>query len=267
MTRPLPARSPVRSVSPLTASPLTKPIEKHSERSWLERSAGELLRAGQTMLRTRATATATPLEEVAMPRTVPGSRTLATPLRVVVCVDESGSTSTSDPDRATHRAVLHVCDWLRDQSQDPRDRVGVVRFAERAATIRPVRAMRARTVIGAWLCHDPRIGGGTQLTPALEATSALLGRGRGERRVALLLTDGQTSESAETLREQFGRLCETADAVYLLALDADHGWATTGHLYGSLGLTAITPINDRNRGQVAAIIATQLAHEAGLETR
>ena len=272
MTGRSPARRQARAVGALrgrralTAQPKTPFATATRKPSWMARKTTSLLTAGRERLLVRNAAIVAFENVVVMPVTVPGSRSLAIPLRVVGCVDESGSTSTSDPGREAHRAVLHACDWLRDHSQNERDQIGLVRFADRATKIRPVQAARARSVLETALRHDPNIGGGTQLIPALDATTALLGHRRSVRRVALILTDGQTNEPAEQLRERFDHLRANADAVYLLALDADHGWATTEQLYASFGLTEIIPVTQHNQGELAAIIAALLAHEAGLAT-
>src|SRR5205807_1609810 len=82
-----------------------------------------------------------------LPNPLPGSRTLPVPLRVVLGLDESGSTTSSDPNRESHGATLIICDWLASHSQDARDEIGVVRFADRADTIAPAAAARAAAEI------------------------------------------------------------------------------------------------------------------------
>jgi hypothetical protein len=189
-------------------------------------------------------------------------------MRVCVCVDESGSTSSTDPGRESHRATLLVCDWLDEYSQNADDRIGLVRFAERADSIAPVRAGRARATIEHALSQSgDDLGGGTLLAPAIAELCRLLGSGRREYRLALLVTDGQVAEGDEELRRLFGQLRASLDAVYLIALDADGVWNNHTHTrYQSLGLSGVIPLEKAGGGQLAAAIASVLVHEAGLAT-
>ena len=199
-----------------------------------------------------------------MPVPVAGSRTLPLPLRIMVCLDESGSTTSTDPSKEGHRAALLVCDWLNEHSQDARDRIGLVRFADRADPIAPTQADKAHAVLAQHLAKQRNIGGGTRLAPAIDALCELLKGRRGERRLALLITDGQVSESQEELRRLFGQLRAVADAVYLIALDADRSWQHTRTRYEPLGLTSLIPLQHAGGDHLAAVIARLLAHEAGL---
>ncbi len=203
-------------------------------------------------------------EDVRLPATIAGSRTLPVPLRAVVVIDESGSTASSDPQRDSHRATLLVCEWLAEHSQDEDDEIGVVRFAERASAIRPQPAPYAETTLPRALARPANIGGGTILTPAIDKACHLLRRGGQQRQIVFLVTDGAVSEGEEELRALFRRLRSRADAVYLLALDQDGGWKLTQSRYRSLGLTGQFPITQRGAGQLAMTLAEILADEAGL---
>jgi Mg-chelatase subunit ChlD len=203
-------------------------------------------------------------DEVRLPTTIAGSRTLPVPLRAVVVIDESGSTASSDPRRDSHRATLLVSEWLAAHSQDERDEIGVVRFAQRAESIRPQPAVHAETGLRRALAQPANIGGGTVLTPAIDKTCHLLRRGGEHRQLAFLVTDGAVSESRDDLRVLFRKLRSRADAVYLLALDHDGSWTLTQQRYQSLGLTGQFPITQRGAGQLATILAEILADEAGL---
>jgi hypothetical protein len=199
-----------------------------------------------------------------LPATIAGSRILPVPLRAVVVLDESGSTASSDPQRDSQRATLLVCAWLAEHSQDARDEIGVVRFAERASAIRPRPAAPAGATLRRALTRPANIGGGTILSPAIDKACRLLRRGGELRQVVLLVTDGAVSEGPQELRGLFRRLRSRADAVYLLALDHDGGWKRTQTRYQSLGLTGQFPITQRGAGQLAMTLAEILADEAGL---
>lgn len=204
--------------------------------------------------------------EPELPITVPGSRTLTMLLRICVCVDESGSVSSTDPGGEARRATLLACDWLDEYSENPRDRIGLVRFAERADSINPVRAGSARAAIERALARGGQdLGGGTQLAPAVEEIRRMLGGHLREYRLALLVTDGQVAEPDDELRRLFGRLRASLDSVYLIALDADGSWSSQTHArYDSLGLSGVIPLKKAGGAELAAAIATVLVHEAGL---
>ena len=78
------------------------------------------------------------LVEPRMPVPIAGSRTLTVPLRIGVALTESGSLSTTDPNRQSHQAVLALCDWLADYSG------GGARPDRRRALRRPRRGDRPR---------------------------------------------------------------------------------------------------------------------------
>ena len=203
----------------------------------------------------------------AMPVVVEGSRTLTVPLRVMLVADVSGSTSTSDPDRASCKAVRAAVEWMAANSGDERDRVGLVRFAVNADSLAPVRVGQAAGAIDAALAlSTDRLGGGTTLTPAVDELCSHLARRQG-RTVVVLITDGQVSEPDVELRALVGRVRSNADAVYLLALDHDHQWGRLTHRrYDALGLDAIYAIGTLGAAHIASTITRVLVHEAGLLT-
>ena len=205
---------------------------------------------------------------VRLPAALPRSRTLQQPLRVAIASDVSGSTATSDPAGARNRATLLVCDWLADQSQNRSDQVGLVRFADRADVLLPVRASRARRLIGAALESPRDVGGGTRLEPAITGLCAMLQHAGRRRRLALVITDGEVAEPELEIERLFQRLHGRADAVYLIALDFDGAWTrTTRHRYQTAGLADQVIINDGSVGQLAHAIVSILIDEAGLATR
>ena len=202
-----------------------------------------------------------------LPVVVEGSRTLTVPLRVMLVADVSGSTSTSDPDRASYKAVRAAVEWMAANSGDERDRVGLVRFAVNADSLAPVRVGQAAAAIDAALAASTdRLGGGTTLMPAVDELCSHLARRQG-RTVVVLITDGQVSEPDVELRALVGRVRSNADAVYLLALDHDHQWGRLTHRrYDALGLDAIYAIGTLGAAHIASTITRVLVHEAGLLT-
>ena len=194
-----------------------------------------------------------------------GSRTLATPIRLIVVLDESGSTSTTDPGKSSHQALLELCDWLTVYSGEPRDRIGAVRFADRAATIDPVRAAGSHDALLQQLAAPAEVGGGTQLTPAIEALTTLLRRRANDRRIAVLITDGQVAETDDQLRSLFNSVRAVSDAIYLVALDHDGTWTRSTHRrYTLLPLTGITVLGTPSRAHLAHAVTQLLMHETGL---
>jgi len=202
-----------------------------------------------------------------MPVPTRGSRTLTRPIRLVVALDESGSTACSDPSRQSHEALLELCEWIATHSGDSRDRIGLVRFADRADSVPPVVAAKARTVLEQQLLAPADVGGGTRLTPAVDALCGELRRGVA-RGVAVVITDGQVAESDGELREMFARLRAAGDAVYVVGLDHDGAWSRgTYARYSGLGLSGTVAIGALTRAQLAHALATLLMAETGLRPR
>jgi hypothetical protein len=199
-----------------------------------------------------------------MPVVVPGRRMLTAPLRVMIVLDVSGSTGGTDPSKQSHQAALAVCDWACGFSGNSADRIGLIRFADRADTIPATLATDAREVFEEAFAKGASVGGGTSLAPAIDELCSHFAGCR-DRRVAILVTDGQVSENPATLAQLFARLNASADAVYLLALDHDGAW--TGHThsrYRNIPLTATTTIGRLSRAHLAHSIASILVAEAGL---
>jgi len=204
--------------------------------------------------------------EPKLPIPVAGSRTLPIPLHVSIVMDESGSTSSTDPTRESHRAASLVCEWLATNSQNPEDQVGLVRFADRADAFAPVIAGNARQALERALDDGESLGGGTRLTPAIAELRSLLAHRQPGRDVVLLITDGQVAEPDNELHTVIGQLRAEADAVYLLALDDDGAWSKRTHRrYDDLGLNGTIPVSKVTTGRLAYAIATLLMREAGLK--
>ena len=205
--------------------------------------------------------------EPRMPVPVRGSRKLDRPFWLVVGKDVSGSTASSDPNGQSDEALLELCDWMRLHSGDPRDRIGLVRFADRADTVPAIPVGKAREALALELLSGADVGGGTRLTPAVEALCAALPR-RGARRLAVLITDGQVTETDEQLRGLFARLRAQADAVHLVALNHDGYWSGSTHFrYEQLGLSGTTVIGTLSQAQLAHALASLLMAETGMVER
>jgi Mg-chelatase subunit ChlD len=206
--------------------------------------------------------------EPALPIPIEGTRTLPIPILAGLALDESGSTRTSDPERASHRATLIVARWLVEHSQDLGDRVGVVRFADSTTTIEPAPLATGIDKLAQALAKDANIGGGTRLGPAVDALCRVLESSSGERKVAFLVTDGAVNEGDAEVRSLIGLLRTCADAVYLVALDHDGEWTRSTHVrYASLGLTGEIVVGKLEGDALAVAIAKALVNEAGLATR
>lgn len=194
-----------------------------------------------------------------------GSRTLASPIRLIVVLDESGSTASTDPGRSSHQALLELCAWLTSYSDEPGDRIGAVRFADRATTIDPVRVAGSYDALLQQLAAPADVGGGTRLTPAFDALTTLMRRRGNDRRVAVLISDGQVTENDDQLRRLFTGVNAVSDAVYIVALDHDGAWTRLTHRrYTTLPLTGITVLDTPNRSHLAHAVAQMLMHETGL---
>jgi von Willebrand factor type A domain len=199
-----------------------------------------------------------------MPVVVPGTRMLTTPLRVMIVLDVSGSTGGTDPERQSHRAAIAVCDWLSGSSANSDDRIGLIRFADRAETIPATLVADARAVFEEAFAKGASVGGGTSIAPAINEACSQFDSCR-DRRVAIVVTDGQVSENDATLAQLFGRLNASADGVYLLALDHDRAWTRqTYRRYRDIPLKATTAIGSLTRAHLAHSIASILVSEAGL---
>jgi len=265
-------KQPVGAPRPPGAPTTTPPPPVDGNRGSLGRAVGSLCSgtteaASDVLDMLTRIGTRGGLTEPELPVPLPGSRTLPVPLLVVIAVDQSGSTATTDPNKESEQACLLVCDWLTQHSQNREDGLGLVRFADHAAALPPVRVDRAREALEQEFRHGASVGGGTQLTPAVTQLCQLLPGPRQERRIALLITDGQVAELGEQLRTLIGRLRVDADAVYLLALDHDGAWSSATHRrYQSLGLTDVIPISRISSRRLACAIANVFAHEAGLTT-
>jgi len=179
-------------------------------------------------------------------------------------LDVSGSTGGTDPGKQSHQAALAVCDWVSGSSGNSADSVGLIRFADRAEVVPPTIAADARAAFEKALAIGTSVGGGTSLTPAVNELCTAFD-GCHDRRIAILVTDGQVSENPATLAQLLTRLNACCEGVYLLALDHDRVW--TGHTcerYRNVPLAGTTAIGRLTRARLSHSIASILVAEAGL---
>lgn len=130
------------------------------------------------------------------------------PVDLMLVVDDSGSTSWSDPAAHRYVAMRRIVNLLVEGVGGPPlpDRVGVVHFADTPSPWLPLTPLdtkhRRRTVR---MCLQQLTGGGTAIVPAITQASKLMTTGsflhpRFSRiRVTVLFTDGESAEASAAL--------------------------------------------------------------------
>lgn len=188
-----------------------------------------------------------------------GTRTLAEPLDVVFVIDESSSTGTSDPHGRRSSETAAAIRWLA-RYQRPGDRVGVVQFAGSPLVTLPLTRLSAAGG-RAGTATAPRIGGSTDIGDGLRAANGLLAADPGRRRVIILFTDG-ASDVESSITTSLDR--SPADAVYLVALDADGTYGSVSSFWdGQRRLTRIVRMTHASRGAIARPIAQDVLDQTG----
>lgn len=212
-----------------------------------------------TPLVTAPTAT-TSSGAVRMPQPVTGTRTLGRPLLTVIAVDDSGSTSSSDPDADRHASIRALGRWLARHSR-PDDRAAVIRFA-RVATASSVVAS-ARLAQGAdALAPSPEDGTYTYVGPAVEKAEPILQAVPGAARLVIVITDGETPDASASL-QQLQRL---ADRVVVVALDRDGAWDTNVSSWQVPGV-ALNEVDNRRPNEIGALLAQHVIAMTGERSR
>lgn len=180
-----------------------------------------------------------------VPVPVAGTRTLSAPLLLDLLIDESGSTSSTDPSGRRHTEAVSIARWLARYSENPGDRVGVVRFATAAEAIAPVPAAVApRALAAAFARGTGNLGSGTALTDAVAVTERQLRPYPHHRRLVVILSDGQVSESPAQIGRIVTRLRATADSVYFVGLNGDGVWTRQTHtLFENRGLADVLTLD------------------------
>jgi hypothetical protein len=157
----------------------------------------------------------------------PASGRGETPADVVLVLDDSGSTQSTDPQAwryvAARRIVNLMVEGIGGEPLD--DRVAVVHFADHPQPWLPLtyldtRARRAavRTML------RPVVGGGTRIAPAIAKAAGLLQRRREREALVLLFTDGESDEPAADLSAACSRLPHGALHVVVLGGELPAQW-------------------------------------------
>ena len=205
---------------------------------------------------------------VGVPTQIPGTRTLASPLALDVVIDESPSTSTSDPRGLRHSEAKAIARWMSRYSENAADRFGAIEFAGKARGVRPAPVARAAIVLDR-LFRAPiaSLGNGTDLAPAAKLVDRDLEPLRNARRVVIVLSDGQLSDMS-TIPAVVGRLRAAADSVYVVGLNGDGIWATqTRHSWEGLGLAGVLQLNKVGKNRLAQTVANIVLRETGQQVR
>jgi hypothetical protein len=210
-----------------------------------------------------------PSRDYRVPTPIAGTRTLAAPLLLELVIDESGSTGQTDPTGRRHTETAAIARWLVRHSENPRDRIGLVRFADQAEAHAPVPAARAgQSLTAAFGAGSGSLGGGTRLAPAVAAVEDELRPHHGYRRVVVVLSDGQIGESERELQRLLTRLRAAADSVYLVGLDGDGAWTRDTHrLYENRGLGDVLTLDTFAPNAFAQTLAEIVLRETGQRVR
>lgn len=203
--------------------------------------------------------------EARVPIPLAGTRTLAAPLLLDLVIDESGSTSETDPSARRHTEAEAVGRWLARYSENPADRIGLVRFAGRAAATEPIPAVAAaNTIVAAFRNGGARLGDGTFLTPAVAAVERQLRPYPAYRRVVVILSDGQVAETPEKVARLITRLRAAADSVYFVGLNGDGEWSDRTHeVFDDRGLAGVLTLESFGKNEFAQTLAQIVLRETG----
>ena len=98
------------------------------------------------------------------------------PLTVTLVIDESGSTSKTDPTGHRHDESEQIARWMARYSGDQRDALGLVQFANTAVGYGPVSVGAAASMLATAFAQRPNIGHGTVLAPAVQKVERELHR-------------------------------------------------------------------------------------------
>lgn len=192
------------------------------------------------------------------------------PADLVLVIDDSGSTETSDPQGWRYVAGRRIVNLLVDGlgGKPLNDRVAVIHFSDYPRPWLSLTPVHSRAGQGALrTALRPVTGGGTRIVPAIEKAAGMLRASRNRDVVVLLFTDGESNESSDELRAACQRL--SAGTLQVLALGDrlpeqwnhvpvgsvvptsmiqkpdDIEWAMAKALYRSLSLAWSGPDNPR----------------------
>jgi hypothetical protein len=203
-------------------------------------------------------------------------------LLVVLVLDESGSTGTTDPLGLRHLDSRLALRFLRRHSHGRDDHVAVIHFADQPVTACPPLPLRRRYHRIVTSLSRPTITGGTAFVPALRmATRLVLDHAeraaraqrpfhaqmeQGDRSVRALVvwfTDGLSSEPLAAVAEAVAPV--GADRVHLVALDQDGAFAAAQPAFDSLGLGSIRRLRRMDGAALELAMGRVLVEELGMD--
>jgi hypothetical protein len=130
--------------------------------------------------------------------------------RIGLVIDDSGSTSGTDPNGWRYVAARRVVNLLVDGlgGEPLPDEVAVVHFSDQPTPWLPLTSIATRVGRAAVRGSLRAVaGGGTSIVPAIDRAADLVGPMRADEEVIVILfTDGESGESTEELRAATARL-------------------------------------------------------------
>ena len=202
-----------------------------------------------------------------IPTPVAGTRTLAAPLDLCIVIDESSSTDDTDPSGRRHTEAVGVATWMGRYSENKRDEICLVQFANGAAGHAPVPVGKAPAMLTKAFARFAKIGTGTVLAPAVGVVEREMTGLRG-RRVIVIISDGQLNhEGPQEIRALIRRLRTVADDVFFVGLNGDGKWGKTQHLYENNGLAGIYTLDSFAPNVFAQTLAQIVLRETGQQVR
>jgi hypothetical protein len=206
---------------------------------------------------------------------------LSDDLLVVLVIDESGSTGTTDPLGLRHLDARLALRFLRRHGHGRDDHAAVIHFADRPVLACPPTPLRRGYRRLARRLSRPAITGGTAFVPALELAVQLClaeteRRARSARRrlgpvrpadppvrpLVLWFTDGLTGEPLGAIADALAPL--GAEHVHLVALDHDGAFAAARPAFEALGLGSIWRLRRIDGAAFELALGRVLVDELGM---
>jgi len=181
---------------------------------------------------------------------------------LMVMVDESSSMTSADAAGTRADAVTATARFLAAYGVDG-DRVGATWFADAADVQAPVPAATAATLDAG---PGRRLGSGTEIGPALDATYTALAAGCGSARGAVVLvSDGAASGVADFAAVGDAIAAHPDVAVHLVAMNGGGAFEASRSFWenASLGIASVQTIDSFGSDEVAGAVAAILSAETG----
>ncbi|MFF1657770.1 VWA domain-containing protein [Streptomyces sp. NPDC058255] len=180
-------------------------------------------------------------------------------MTVIIAVDDSGSTSGTDPYAVRYAAARAVIEWMRRQGGG---QAGVVHWGSTAPArlaVRPVSVNRKMRTLRRALSQRPNLGWTVPAVALQRAARMLPTPAPDELQAVLLVTDAE--DCGEGLAEALGLLTERAVHVLIVGDgDQDAGWE-------ALPFASITRLPSFNNQALALACGSVLAGALGLRLR